>query len=188
MSITTRTSICNHALSLIGDQNIASFDENTARAERCRNIYDQVRKSILRDHPWSCAKARTILAPVTTYPDFGYKHAFPLPRDYIRIVSANTEQYEVENRYILANTDAIQLEYIFDNDNEDSWDSMLVEAMSLKMAAKLCKPNTGSDAAGQSADAQYRELIQRAKAINAQERPAQDMLYVDESRYIGSRY
>ena len=157
MSITTRTSICNHALSLIGDQNIASFDENTARAERCRNIYDQVRKSILRDHPWSCAKKRTILAPVTTYPAFGYKHAFPLPRDYIRIVSANT-------------------------------DSMLVEAMSLKMAAKLCKPSTGSDAAGQSADAQYRELIQRAKAINAQERPAQDMLYVDESRYIGSRY
>ncbi|WP_286713780.1 hypothetical protein [Acinetobacter sp. UBA2581] len=187
MSITTRTSIVNHALSLIGDQNIASFDENTARAERCRNIYDQVRKSILRDHPWSCAKKRTVLAPVTTYPAFGYSNAFPLPRDYIRIISANTEQYEVENRYILANTNRINLEYVFDNDNEDSWDSMLVEAMSLKMAAKLCKPNTGSDAAGQSVEAQYRDLIKRARAINAQERPSENMVY-EESRYIGSRY
>ena len=187
MSITTRTSIVNHALSLIGDQNIASFDENTARAERCRSIYDQVRKSILRDHPWSCAKKRTILAPVTTYPAFGYTHSFPLPRDFIRIISANTEKYEVENRYILANTNRINLEYIFDNDNEDSWDSMLVEAMSLKMAAKLCKPNTGSDAAGQSAEAQYRDLIKRARTINAQERPSEDIVY-EESRYIGSRH
>lgn len=187
MSITTRTSIVNHALSLIGDQNIASFDENTARAERCRSIYDQVRKSILRDHPWSCAKKRTVLAPVTTYPAFGYSNSFPLPRDYIRIISANTEQYEVENRYILANTNRINLEYVFDNDNEDSWDSMLVEAMSLKMAAKLCKPNTGSDAAGQSAEAQYRDLIKRARAINAQERPSENMVY-EESSYIGSRY
>ena len=64
---------------------------------------------------------------------------------------------------------------------------MLVEAMSLKMAAKLCKPNTGSDAAGQSAEAQYRDLIKRARTINAQERPSEDIVY-EESRYIGSRY
>lgn len=187
MSITTRTSICNFALSMIGDANITSFDENTARAERCRSLYDQVRKSILRDHPWSSAKKRVILSPVTTYPVFGYSHAFPLPRDFIRIISTNQECYEIENRHILANSEQINLEYIFDNDNEETWDSMLVEAMGLKMAAKLCKPNTGSDAAGQSAAAEYERLITRARAINAQERPSQDIIYA-ESRYIGSRY
>lgn len=184
---TTKVSICNHALNLIGDRSITSFDENTAIAERCRSIYDQIRKSILRDHPWSSAKKRVILAPVSTYPAFGYSHAFPLPRDFIRIISANIERYEVESRYILADTEQINLEYIFDNDNEDTWDSMLVEAMSLKLASKLCKPNTGSDAAGQSAEAQYRDLIKRARTINAQERPSEDIVY-EESRYIGSRY
>ena len=184
---TTKVSICNHALNLIGDRSITSLDENTAIAERCRSIYDQIRRSILRDHPWSSAKKRVILAPVSTYPAFGYSHAFPLPRDFIRIISANIERYEVESRYILADTEQINLEYIFDNDNEDTWDSMLVEAMSLKLASKLCKPNTGSDAAGQTALAEYERLIKRARAINAQERPSDDIVYSD-SRYIGSRY
>ena len=184
---TTRVSICNHALSLIGDSSIAAFDEDTARAERVRNIYDQVRKSVLRDHPWSCAKKRVILSPVTTYPAFGYANAFTLPNDFIRLINANQCRYEIEGRHILADTNQINLEYIFDNDNEDTWDSMLVEAMSLKLASKLCKPNTGSDAAGQTALAEYERLIKRARAINAQERPSDDIVYSD-SRYIGSRY
>ena len=184
---TTRVSICNHALSLIGDRGITGFDENTATAERCRSLYDQTRKSILRDHPWSCAKKRAILAPITTHPSFGYAHAFPLPRDFIRIISANTECYEIEGRHILANQNQINLEYIFDNDNEDEWDSMLVEAMALKLASRLSKPNTGSDAAGQSALAEYERLLRRARAINAQERPSEELQY-EFSRYVGSRY
>lgn len=184
---TTKVSICNAALSMIGDSSISSFDEDTARAERCRNIYDQQRKAVLRDHPWSCAKRRTILAPISTHPSFGFTHAFRLPADYLRIVSANMEQYEIENRHILANTNQINLEYIFDNDNEETWDSMLVEAMSLKMASRLCKPLTGSDAAGQSALEEYERLIRKARNVNAQERPSENMVYA-ESSYIWSRY
>ena len=97
------------------------------------------------------------------------------------------EQYEIENRHILANTNQINLEYIFDNDNEETWDSMLVEAMSLKMASRLCKPLTGSDAAGQSALDEYERLIRKARNVNAQERPSENMVYA-ESSYIGSRY
>lgn len=184
---TTKVSICNSALSMIGDRNIASFDENTATAERCRNLYDQMRRAVLRDHPWSCAKRRVILSPVSTHPVFGYQHAFPLPRDFLRIIEVGVKCYELEDRHVLANTNEIRLQYIYDNDNEETWDSMLVEAMALKMASRLCKPNTGSDSAGQSALAEYERLIKRARNINAQERPSQDMQY-EESSYIGSRY
>lgn len=180
---TTKVSICNAALSAIGDKGITSFDENTAIAERCRNLYDSTRRALLRDHTWSCAKKRAVLAPVSTYPAFGYSHAFPLPRDYLRIITPNTECYEVENRHILANAEQINLEYIFDNDNEETWDSLLVEAMTLKMTAKLCKPNTGSDAAKQTALAEFDQLIKRARAINAQERPSQDVQFAESSYY-----
>ncbi len=183
----TKVDICNAAFGAIGASGIASFEEDSPNAERCRALYDQSRLSLLRDHPWSCAKKRAILSPVSTYPTFGYARAFPLPRDYIRIISANTEQYEVENRYILANQQQIYLEYIFDNDNEETWDPMLCEALSLKLAARLSKPVTGSDASGESAKAELVELLKRARAINAQERPSQDMQYAD-SYYIGSRY
>lgn len=183
----SKVTICNNALSMIGGQQIASFEEESKLAQLCRNIYDTTRLAILRSHPWSCAKKRQILSPVSTYPSFGYSHAFPLPADYVLIISANTEQYEVENRYILANQERINLEYVFNNDNEQTWDAMLVEAMTLKMAAKLCKPVTGSDAAGQTADAQFQLLIRQARTINGQERPSQDVQFA-ESAYYWERF
>ncbi|MBI1450389.1 hypothetical protein IL972_00355 [Acinetobacter sp. FL51] len=185
----TKVSICNAALSMIGDKSIASFDEDTSRAEMCRNIYDQLRKAVLRDHPWSCAKRRIVLSPVTTRPAFGYANAFPLPADYVRIIATNIESYEVEDRYILANTNQINLEYVYDNQNEDTWDSMLIEALSLKMASRLCKPMTGSDAAGQSAQAEYEKLLKKARFVNSQERQTQNVQFDDDAyTYAGSRY
>ena len=187
MYTTTRVEICNAALNLIGDKSITSFDENSPTAERCRKIYDITRKSVLRDHPWSCAKKRVILAPVTTYPAFGYSHAFPLPRDFLRLVDANKCKYEIEDRHILANAEQINLIYVYDNDNEDTWDSLLVEAMSLKMASRLCKAITGSDSSAESAKAEYLYLLKRARNINAQERLSEELEY-SEASYIGDRY
>lgn len=183
----TKVSICNAALRMIGERVIASFDEETPTAQHCRDIYDQTRLSLLRDHPWSCAKKRAILSPVSTYPVFGYAHAFPLPKDYVLVIDTGTECYEIENRYILANTNQINLIYVFDNDNEATWDPMLVEALSLKLAAKMCKPITGSDAAGETAEAKYQQLVKRARTINAQERPSQDIQW-SASSYLWSRY
>lgn len=60
---------------------------------------------VLRGHPWSCAKKRTILAPITTYPAFGYSHTFPLPRDFSRLIDAGQCKYEIENRHILADSE-----------------------------------------------------------------------------------
>lgn len=184
---TTKVSICNVALGLIGDRTISSFEEGSTHAQRCRDFYDQTRRAVLRDHPWSCAKKRTVLAPTSTHPSFGFAHSFPLPRDFLRIIDAGCEEFDIESRHILANTNKINLVYIADNDNEETWDSMLVDAMSLKLASRLAKPNTGSDASGQSALAEYERLIKRARAINAQERPSQDMQY-EQSSYLQGRY
>ncbi|NUG21176.1 hypothetical protein [Acinetobacter lactucae] len=175
--------ICNNALSMIGGQQIASFEEDTKLAQTCRNLYDTTRLSILRSHPWSCAKKRQILSPISTYPSFGYAHAFPLPSDYVLIISANTERYEVENRYILADTEVVYLEYVFDNDNEQTWDAMLVQTLTYKMASELSKPVTGSDAAGQSAEAKFQFMIKQARTVNGQERPSQDVQFAESSYY-----
>ncbi|MBV6590104.1 hypothetical protein JMA07_18805, partial [Acinetobacter baumannii] len=49
----SKVTICNNALSMIGGQQIASFEEDSKLAQTCRNIYDTTRLSILRSHPWS---------------------------------------------------------------------------------------------------------------------------------------
>ena len=185
---TTEVSICNEALSLIGAKSILSFDENTENARRCASIYDSTRKALLRMHPWSFAKKRAQLAPVTTHPTFGYSHAFPLPADFVRVISAGVEDYEIEGRHILADTNLINLQYVSDQENEELWDSLFVECMVLYLVHKLAKPITGSQTESDSAWQKLNNMLKQARAINGQERPAQDFAADSQSNLIGVRY
>lgn len=185
---TTKVSICNEALNMIGAQSILSFEEATPNARRCATLYEQTRKAILRMHPWSCCTKRIQLAPLSTHPSFGYSHAFALPRDFQRLISAGTTDFEIENRLILSNTDVINLIYVYDNDNEQTWDSLLVECMIFYMASKLAKATTGSNAEADSAWQRLQITLKQARAINGQERPSQDFSSTMESSLIGVRY
>lgn len=185
---TTEVSICNEALSQIGAKSIISFDENTENARRCASIYDSTRRALLRMHPWSFAKKRVQLAPVTTHPTFGYENSFPLPRDFLRVISAGVEEYEVEARHILANTNLINLQYIADEDNEEIWDSLFCECMVLYLINKLAKPITGSQSESDSAWQKLQNMLKQARAINGQERPAQDFVADYYPSLMGVRY
>ena len=184
---TTNVSICNEALSMIGAKSIISFDDATENARRCASIYDSTRKALLRMHPWSFAKKRVQLAPISTHPSFGYAHAFPLPSDFMRVYDAGEINYEIEGRHILADTDLINLVYVYDNDNEQTWDSLFVECMALYLVNKLAKPITGSQTEADSAWQKMQNLLRQARAINGQERPTQDFASNLESTIIGVR-
>lgn len=171
---TTKVNICNEALNMIGAKSIQSFDENTDNARRCASIYDSSRKALLRMHPWSFAKKRVQLSPVTTYPSFGYRYAFPLPHDFVRIIDTGAEEYEIEGRHILSNVNLINLVYVFDNDNEQIWDSLFSECMALYLVNKLAKSITGSQTEADSAWQKLQNMLKQARAINGQERPSQD--------------
>src|SRR5690606_36806247 len=158
---TTEVSICNEALSQIGAKSIISIDANTEDARRCASIYASTRKALLRMHPWSFAKKRVQLAPVTTHPTFGYENSFPLPRDFLRVISAGVEEYEVEERQILANTNLINLQYVSDEANEEIWDSLFCEFMVLYMDYKLAKPITGTQSESDSAWRKLQNMLKQ---------------------------
>ena len=185
---TTEVSICNEALSQIGAKSIISFDENTENARRCASIYESTRKALLRLHPWSFAKRRAQLAPISTYPSFGYQNAFPLPKDFLRVYDTGQFEYEIEGRHILANCSLINLVYVADEQNEDMWDSLFSECMVLYLVNKLAKPITGSNAEGDSAWQKLQNMLKQARAINGQERPAQDFADDYGSSLMDSRY
>lgn len=185
---TTKVSICNEALNMCGASSITSFDDEDDNARRCAAIYDQTRKSLIRMHPWSCCKKRVVLSPVATHPTFGFQNAFPLPSDFIRLLNAGTKDFEIENNHILANTDTIQLVYIYDNKNEQTWDALLSEAMALYMCSKVAKPITGSQAEGDSAYQKLMNLLKQARAINGQERPNDSFFGDEEASLITVRY
>jgi len=76
----TSVSICSNALLRLGAQTIASLSESNDRARLAANLYETVRDSTLRSHPWNCAVKRVVLAPDTDVPAFDFAAQFTLPR------------------------------------------------------------------------------------------------------------
>ena len=185
--MTTKTDIANQALSLIGADSITSFEENTSTARRMRTVYDSSRKALLRLHPFQCSTKRIKLNPISTQPEFEYSYQFQLPDDLIRIINANTEDYVVEEDRLLSNSNQLNLVYVFDNKNEETYDSLFIECLVLYLAYKISKPITGSQGTSDSYYMQCQELIKQAKAVQAQEIPSQQFFKDSDYSLIRGR-
>lgn len=177
--MTTGVSICSNALLMLGAQTINSFDDANSidRAKMCANLYPTVRDHVLRSHPWNCAIKRILLAPDAAAPAFGWDYRFELPADYLRVLEVSSGggqiDYLIEGRSILANEASIELRYVFANETEDTWDSLLVSVVTLAMAARLAYPVTQSAAMEQSRMQELEMAMRRARAVDGQEEPPQ---------------
>ena len=185
--MTTKVDIANQALSLIGADSITSFEENTSTARRMKTVYDSSRKALLRLHPFQCATKRIQLSPISKQPEFGYSHQFQLPDDLIRIINTNTEDYTVETDRLLSNSDQLNLVYVFDNKNEETYDSLFIECLVLYIASKITKATTGNQGNSDSLYMQCQELIKQAKAVQAQEIPSQQFFKETDYSLIRGR-
>lgn len=182
-----KVDIANQALSLIGADSITSFEENTSTARRMKTVYDTSRKALLRLHPFQCSTKRIQLNPISKQPEFGYKFQFQLPDDLIRIINTNTEDYAVETDKLLSNSNQLNLVYVFDNKNEETYDSLFIESLVLYLAYKLSKAITGSQGTSDSYYMQCQELLKQAKATQAQEVPSQQFFKETDYSLIRGR-
>ncbi|KAK6697243.1 hypothetical protein SNK04_014161 [Fusarium graminearum] len=74
--------ICSNALLSLGAQPISSFDEAGGAAQLDRAIaglHPQVRKAVLRSHPWNCA-IRRVQPPLTPRRRSSAMPTLPAPR------------------------------------------------------------------------------------------------------------
>lgn len=177
--MTTGVSICSNALLMLGAQTINSFDDANSidRAKLCANLYPTTRDKVLRSHPWNCAIKRILLAPDASPPAFGWAYQFQLPTDCLRVLEVDVggaqADYLIEGRSILADEASVGLRYVFANNVENTWDSLLVEIVTLAMAARLAYPVTQSAAMEQSRMQELEMAMRRARAVDGQEDPPQ---------------
>jgi len=187
----TGVSICSNALLMLGAQTINDFNDqlNLDRAKLCANLYPTNRDMLLRAHPWNCCVKRAVLAPDAAAPAFGYDHAFELPADFLRVLEVGSSglqiDYLVEGRSIQANTTVLELRYIFRNEIESSWDSQLVDLMTLKMASVLAYPITQSTSEHASRQEDFRQALKVAKSVDGQEDPPQTL---GDERLLAARF
>lgn len=173
--MSTSVSICSNALLRLGAQTIASLSESNDRARIAANLYETVRDSTLRSHPWNCAVKRVVLAPDTTVPAFDFTAQFTLPSDWLKTLQVGQDGFEVDYRTesgkIMASGTSLALRYIWRNTGESTWDAMLVEAMEHAMAAAMAYGITKSGTMADAAEKKLQTFMKRCRSTDGQDDP-----------------
>lgn len=178
--MTSAVSICSNALLLLGDKPISDFSENNDRTRIVSNIYEYKRDKVLRLNDWKCAIKRVILSPDSTEPDFEWGWRFALPADWLRTLSVGEtrgmqDDYEQEGRFILMQRNACYLRYIYRNEDESTWDPLLIDAMTQVMVAALAYPITKSTSKQATEEEIVRDVLKTARAVDAVDNPPEQL-------------
>lgn len=141
--------LSSRALLKIGAATIASFDEGSAEAEVAANLYPSIRDALLSAHPWNFATGQVALPRLAAAPLADYSHAYQLPADFLRALSAGIGgqgfgvPYRIAENRLHADADELVLTYIFRPD-ELSFPPFFDQALITRLAAEFCIPLTES--------------------------------------------
>ena len=173
------TSICNIGMIELGEDPISDIQTEPSKAAiLCRNRFDQVRRFVLRDGIWNCAKRQGQLAQSTTAPLFTYSAAYPTPSDFLRMLDLpeNDEAvWELMNlsgvgQCICTNEGSpLNTLYTFDLTDPTVMDPLLAEAIGYRMGFITAMPLTQDKALRDRCEQLYEDTIEKARLAGSQE-------------------
>lgn len=162
----TKTTICNKALSLIGEEPISSYDNDTSLAARaCRSHFDLVMISLLEEGHWSFPTVEAALVKHVDQDNEDIKYIadempymYEIPEHCVMIQSIYAKgQRDNENtpikwdlryvpedtkRYIVSNIDSkdqeLFCEYLFSPDNLEIYSASFLRALVDGLAYSIC--------------------------------------------------
>ena len=177
----SKVEIANRALQIVGAKRIVSLTEDSRNARAINAAFESVKRAELRKHPWSFAIKRVQLAADATAPLFSRSNSFPLPSDFIRLLSPDPEvnfndlDWVIEGRSIITNSSApLDVRYIWDVTDPNLFDTLFREVMSAKLAEQLCEEITQSNTKIATAQAFYKDVVTEAKKTNAIEKVSEE--------------
>lgn len=180
--------ICSNALLMNGDQTVNSLLDDSDRARTVANLYALVVGHVQSAHTWNCCRTRVQLNPDISAPAFDYAYQFTLPGDFLRIISVGLlgeeVDYELEAGKVLCDEPVLSLRYLFYNTVETTWTKLLVSAVTMAMRQVLAYPITQSTSLEALIDQAIEPMLQRARTIDSQDRPAQTL---GDFRLVNSR-
>lgn len=81
----TDLNAANLALGLLGEQTISSFTESNKEARQASLHFNQTLRELSESRRWSKGRKRLRLTREQSSPQFGYKYAFRLPDDLVKV-------------------------------------------------------------------------------------------------------
>lgn len=176
--------IWNMALDMLDEAPISSPSEDTSVRLWFSRNFAQTRDSELRKFAWNFALARVQLAASVEAPAWRWLYKYELPGDCLRMMALRQDgalngtliPYELEGEAIL--TDAIaplKLRYIKRVTTTGLWDTLFVDVVAAKLAAKMAHWITGKSSYAQFAEQNYQQTLREARRIDALEQFQEDL-------------
>ncbi len=163
--------ICNLALRKLGARLIESLNDTSQEAVTCNLLYEQVRDTVLREHPWNFAAARVRLAKLAEAPAFGYSFQYQVPPDclHLRQLMNAQDEFVVEGDRILTNRDSAHAVYTKRITNPVLFDPSFVMALAARLAAEIADDITGSNTRVKEMWTLYLNALQAARLADSSE-------------------
>ena len=181
----SKTSICNVALTHLGELKIDSVEDDNQRARLCKLRFDDVLNIVLKSHPWTCVIKRSTLSKLTTdsgenKPDWGFNNMFQLPSDFLRIlqVQDHTQPYRIETDsrtdkkignglVLLSNSSTAKIRYICRPSDIPILSYDVANLVGIRLASELVEPLTSNVSLKQSLTQRYLIELAAARSIDS---------------------
>lgn len=188
----SQTDICNLALTMISQEQISTFGENSTAGRMLSAKWDLVLDKILCEHNWKFATKRASLAVLPTTPAYGYDTEFQLPTDYLKfqqLSDADVEitEFAIEGGKVLCDYDAVYLKYTrrVPLAEISLFSAEFIDAFSALLAAEIAYPLTGSASLAEKVRADYETRLALAQSNDSQAAPPSS---VDATEWEEARY
>ena len=148
---TTNVEIVNDALARLGVSPINALADATKQAQFANRFYNQTLDEVLAARQWPFATKRATLTVITPKPTAEWAYGYTLPADYLRLVQINNDEvamikhrYAIEGSRLLIDETPAAIAYVARETAVSTYSPLFCEALSIKLASKLCGPLTGS--------------------------------------------
>lgn len=171
--------IVNQALKRIGQTSIVSLDEGTRNADEAKAIYAFQRDELLRGYRWKFASKRDELPALAEAPISGWRYAYQIPGDSLRVLSVNEieaddpyeyrEAWDREGNTIVTNEPPlIKIRYIRQVTNSAEFDMSFAAALAAKLAHGLAPGLRQFETAStKTLWGEYQETLAQARRTSA---------------------
>ena len=187
-SLASEVSVANLALTDLGADRIISLTEDSENARKVNAVFELLRDSELRSHPWNFAISRINFNQTTNTPEFEFDNEFQIPGNVLRILSAEgraTVDWVREADKVLENDTSFKARCIVRITDTTKWDEAFVVCFSARLSAELAYSITDSRLVQTDRWTVYREKKRKATGVDAQEGTPLELL-ADE--WLDSRF
>lgn len=167
--------VVQEAFAILGQSSLPQVvddEQENPTFRDCSRIYDQIRKAVLTAHPWNFATVKAGISSAFIYDKQQFLLA--LPGDCLQLLRLeNRWGDEVERtRYgkdIYTKEEAVEVVYIRDEEDPDTWDPWARKALVHRLAADFSRIVKGSLQERQLQEEAYNLAMAEARRVNSQE-------------------